>query len=387
MAKNNFLQIPANAFENIDTTNATHITLVLSQNGISAIDDNAFNGIETEITELDLTNNDLTSLPIALGKLPNLAALWLSKNPLRSLTSQALFRVSLSVRELSLSLNNFSRWPRELHYFRFLHKLFVDGFTESRLPLDALSGLEKTITWFQVSESKLDLIPFVICHLPNLRYLDFISNWETQSPIFEPCNHNITEVHFLNLRNNTLKDFPDVLNSFTSLAILDVSVNNIRVIDSSLIPQNVSVTHLNLSHNAFTRVPSAITKFPYVTSLYLENNMITSLEDPDLGHLANLRVLDLSHNPIEYISGDAFAWQTTFDYLDLSSTRLVLIPSALASPRSIVTLDLSRSPIECTCKLAYMKKWSVNVTTISGTCEGTGELVNSFVTSFLPLCP
>lgn len=67
---NRLRHIPANAFEGIKLQ-----MLVLSENVIETIDDQAFSGSENSIIDLEIVGNKLTSLPIAFGKLQNLQVL------------------------------------------------------------------------------------------------------------------------------------------------------------------------------------------------------------------------------------------------------------------------------------------------------------------------
>ena len=379
--------IPDGALALIGTSNATEINMYIQNNNISRIDNNAFAGVENELKLLDLTNNNLKTVPMALKSLENLQTLLLKGNPLTSLSSSAIFSVSRTLNTLSLSLDQFQQWPSELHYFRRLSTLSVDGFQQSRLPLNALSGVEATLTTLEISHSRLDRLPAVICHLDNLRHLDFVSNPDSRTPLFEPCNHNITSVHFLNLRDNNLEQFPDVLSSFTALGFLDLSDNHIRVVDSDAIPPDASLTHLNLSGNSLHRVPTAINKLSNLRSLYLDNNKIFSLEDFDLQSLNHLRTINLSMNPLEYLSKGAFYNQAALDSLYLQFTKLNTIPEAVVSLASINNLDMTGTPVECTCAMSYLNAWHGNASTMMGTCEGTGESLGEFVHQFLPLCP
>ncbi|XP_052800947.1 leucine-rich repeat and death domain-containing protein 1-like [Mya arenaria] len=375
------------SFSSLATSNATHFEFYLNDNQISSIEENAFSGIESEVHTIDLTNNSLTSLSSVLGKLTNLQTLLLKDNPIQSLASSAIFPLSRTVSELSFSLDNFQNWPNELHFFRKLSKLYIDGWQKSSLPLSSFDGVEGTITWLEITRSRLDRIPAAVCHLNSIRHLEYVSNYDTKAPIFEPCNHNLSTVHYLSLRDNNLQYFPDVLSSFTSLGFLDVSGNNIRVIESDMIPAGSPLTHVNLSGNALQRVPSAINALTNLRSLFLDNNRITSIERFDLLNLSLLRSLDLSNNPLEYISPGTFSSQTDFDVLNLQHTKLATIPPAVTSLSYINRLELQGTPVQCSCQMSYLRGWGLNASAIFGTCEGTGEDVNDFITNFLPYCP
>ncbi|XP_045176388.1 slit homolog 3 protein-like [Mercenaria mercenaria] len=384
---NNIREIDNTSFTNLYTTNASELTIYLSNNDLSTISDSAFSMVTSMITYLNLKNNNLSEIPNVLGTLPNLENLDLRGNPIRSMAVPVTFAISKSIKSLSISLNLFSSWPKELHYFRLLSRLVVDGFQEKRFPLNALTGIETTLTSLEISNSRLDRIPSVVCHLPHLRRLSYTSNPETKSPIFEPCNRNVTSLVFLSVKGNNLTHFPDVFNTFVSLDYLDVGDNQIRTIDTDLIPLDNSLTHLNLSYNHLNRIPTAVNRFAALKSLYIAGNRITSLEDNDLSNLTHMSVFQLENNPLEYISNNAFKNIQSLAILNLESTNLDVIPKALTSLASINRLSLEGTPIQCTCKMDYLKSWANNSSRIYGTCEGTMESLSSFITTYLPLCP
>lgn len=351
------------------------------------ISNSAFELIQPMVTQLNLENNNLSTLPDALATLPNLDTLNIRGNPIRTLSTAVTFSLSRSVKYLSISLNMFSSWPRELQYFRLLASLAIDGFQLQRLPLNAFTGFESTLTDLEISHSRLDRIPSVVCHLQTLGHLSYTSNPETKSPIFEPCSRNITSVYFLNIKNNNLTHFPDILNTFVSLDYLDVSENQIRTIDTSLVSYGNTITHLNLSSNYLNRVPSAITRLADLKSLYMANNKVTSLEVYDLVNLTHLSLLQLSDNPLEYIYNDAFEHLQMLTTLNLANTNIDVIPRSVASLSGLDRLDIEGSPIQCTCKMTYMKSWASNSSRIHGSCEGTKESLSSFISKYVPLCP
>ncbi|ADB42932.1 COR domain-containing protein [Spirosoma linguale] len=85
--------------------------LVISENEISSIEDDAFLGLEN-LEELDLSFNRLTYLPSSLGKLTKLKKLNLSGNNIRSLPKE--FENLVSLESLGLDGNPLERVPLEI---------------------------------------------------------------------------------------------------------------------------------------------------------------------------------------------------------------------------------------------------------------------------------
>lgn len=387
LLNNNFIkEIDNTSFVNLDSTNASIITINLSNNHIMEITESSFDTIAPLVYSLNFQNNNMTEVPNALQTLSNLETLDLRRNPIRSLASPATFTLSKSLKNLAISLNLFSKWPAELRYFRQLSKLTLDGFQQQRFPLNAMTGIESTLTSLDISNTRLDRIPSAVCHLPHLRRLTYTSNPETKTPIFEPCNQNISSLYFVSLKANNLTHFPDIFSTFVALDYLDLADNEIRTIDANVIPIDNSLTHLNLSNNHLNRLPSAINRFTALKSLSVAGNRVTSLEDYDLINLTHLTVFQLDNNPLEYISDNAFQSIRMFDVLNLDNTKVNTIPKAVVSLAGINRLNIDDTPIQCTCKMDYLKSWKNNASRIHGTCEGTRETLTSFISTYLPLC-
>jgi internalin A len=108
------LSIKGNRLQKFPTTFSDVKTLVkldLSENRISSIEDDAFDGLENLI-ELDLSFNELTYLPTSLGKLTKLKKLNLSGNKIGSLPKE--FENLTSLESLDFDGNPIGRVPVEI---------------------------------------------------------------------------------------------------------------------------------------------------------------------------------------------------------------------------------------------------------------------------------
>ena len=75
------------------------------------MDDGAFNGLEETLEYLNIENNELTSLPRAVGFLRNLAYLYLANNEIRELQNDSFIEYDKSLKALSLATNSFEGVP------------------------------------------------------------------------------------------------------------------------------------------------------------------------------------------------------------------------------------------------------------------------------------
>jgi Leucine-rich repeat (LRR) protein len=119
--------IPNNAFENLMSLNAIDIELQLNDNKIHTVESNAFNGIANATTSLQLQNNNLTTLPVAVRHMFNLKKLDIHDNPLHSLDASVMSNIGRSLTYFSLDLGHFNEWPQELHYLLVLKSLTLNN--------------------------------------------------------------------------------------------------------------------------------------------------------------------------------------------------------------------------------------------------------------------
>lgn len=383
---NAITNVGANAFQGFELNNVSEARLYMSNNNIRIIDNQAFVGIENAIQVLDLNFNNLTVIPEAVGTLTNLQELHIRQNPLISLATTALPSLSRTLTIFWISMDNFQEWPKELHYFRLLSEFHIDGYMLTEIPFDAFSGFNSSLTKLEISRTALDGIPLAGCRLQRLQYLTYNNNLNTTSPIFGPCEDPLASVTSLTLQNNNLQGFPNIFRYFPVLQSLDLSKNFIHTIDSTLIPEDQPLQSLYVNENRLHRIPSVQNRFPNLVNLELQHNDIDSIEDFDLFKLAKLRRLDISNNPLKFVSNDAFQSQEEMNTIDFSYTELKEIPRAITALTSIGTLDLTGSPIDCTCSMTYIRNSEVTISNVDGTCEGTGENITYFQDTVLPHC-
>ena len=97
----------------------------------------------TQLTKLDLSDNQLTSLPAEIGKLTQLTKLYLSDNQLTSLPAEIGQLTQLT--ELNLSNNQLTSLPAEIGNMTQLTELYLSNNQLTSLP-DSIRRLSNTIT-------------------------------------------------------------------------------------------------------------------------------------------------------------------------------------------------------------------------------------------------
>lgn len=152
---NELSTIPANAFKNLSSINATRVQIFLYNNSLYDINSHAFDGIATAVNTLNLKFNNLTYLPSALATLTSLRNLYLDGNPLTSLDSAVMSQLGQTVQVFTISVDQFAVFPSELHL------------------LGKMWSLVMTVGY---NNTSLSQIYSVIAGIPKLSYLDITGN-------------------------------------------------------------------------------------------------------------------------------------------------------------------------------------------------------------------
>lgn len=249
------------------------------------------------ISEVDLSKNRLTSLPVQLFQLPNLRTSNLSSNLLQSLPvsvamDRPLYSVQdagwhcLELRELDLSSNRLRELPE------FVWKL---------------PKLEK----FSVSQNELEVLERIEDqeHLsPSLKQVNLSSN---KLKYVSDFLFQFTSINTLNLSQNQLPSLPGEMWSCMSLEQLDVSHNQLHSLPNSDNSRQEALASDSLSFmgeqifNPVGQVSLRPTKLsvrgatgrfirPLQKDREREGETLVQVQDP-----SRLRILNLSHNSLE----------------------------------------------------------------------------------------
>jgi energy-coupling factor transporter ATP-binding protein EcfA2 len=146
------------------------VELDLSRRGISELPSEI--GLLTNLTSLNLYNNQLTSLPESIGQLTNLKELYLNGNQLASLPESIGQLTSLT--SLRLMNNKFMSVPEWISHLTNLKSLDLDGNQITSLPesIGQLINLE----WLDVQNNQLTSLPTSLARAENLIELQLDGN-------------------------------------------------------------------------------------------------------------------------------------------------------------------------------------------------------------------
>jgi leucine-rich repeat protein SHOC2 len=251
-------------------------------------------GSLTNLTELNLAFNALSDLPAEIGHLTNLK--WLS------LAGNALTRVpeigSLTdLTELNLAENNLSSVPSEIGNLNNLTRLDLYQNKLNSLPPEI--GKLHNLEYLRLKNNNLNKLPAEIGNLTNLTELDLSENQLTGLPLEVG---KTTKLVYLYLSNNSIASLPPEIGNLTKLSELYLDGNNLSNVPAE-IGNLTSLNYLLLSNNSLRSVPPEIGNLTGLTLLYLDGNHLSTLP-PEIRNLTNLSELWLAGNDLASLPPD-----------------------------------------------------------------------------------
>lgn len=109
--------------------------------------------------------------------------------------------------------------------------------------------------------------------------------------------------------------------NFTQLSILDISSNNIEVIEDNSFQSNTALQNLNCSFNKIAKL-EFLASLEQLEWLDASNNLIERFAATIFDRLTNIKVINLSYNKITYILPLFFGSLPNLELTDLSHNHL-----------------------------------------------------------------
>ena len=289
---------------------------------------------DKNLTNLNLSNNQLTELPPEIVELKNLTNLNLSSNKLTQLPSEIVKLTNL--KNLFLFNNQLTELPLEIIELKNLTNLNLSKNKLTQLPPE-IAGLNN-FTYLILSSNKLaQLQPESVEH-KNFTNLDLFDNQLTKLPNFLHITSSFLSInHTSSLLHRTIRKF-----KFRNLSSLDLSDNKLTKFPPE-ITELKNLTHLDLTFNQLTQLPSEITELKNLTNLDLSYNRLTQLP-LEIVELKNLISLNLSNNQLTQFSSEITELKNLKN-LDLSNNQLTELPSEITELKNLTKLDLSENPL------------------------------------------
>jgi Leucine-rich repeat (LRR) protein len=298
----------------------------------------------THITNLNLDNNKISSIPDWISEFNNLKVIYLNENQISDI--EVLTTLS-NLEVLHLNANQINFIPESIADLKHLKRLFINGNNISRLP-DAICNLPQ-LRALLVANNKLTSIPSGIGQLKHLETLNLFDNSITSIP---KSIGDLGCINYLQLSQNEISELPE-------------SIGNIQ-----------SVTSLEIFSNELTTLPPQLSRLKNLKNLNIGDNNITRIENIPVG----IQRLSIYANPVDYIdpyipgsfkasSGEyqpdyIFADNMQVDVLKLEKHKLGSKLKIVDLPeRKIHWFDQKHIPQE------LITKWELNISRDNGKVE------------------
>lgn len=355
-------------FNNIKTRN-----LQLSDIGIREIDVNAFLGSESYAETLDISHNQISSLPSRLFSYSGLlTVLDVSSNQLSSISAEAFIGLS-KLAYLDLGRNQLQQLPGQVFSnLPKLETLLLDGNQITALYSDSFSGLAQLQVLHLSSNRISSISEDAFSQLSSLQQLLLSFNNITSLP--ENMLQNNLNLEQLTLSENSLSRIPEnLLFPTKNLHFADFSYNNIQHLDNfpfkklemlqklylqhnkiRTLYTNVfedlnGVRELNLAHNEINNLfTNCLVGLTQAFTVHLDNNQISKIPYGLFDSIGNVMKLNLSHNVImDFEDTEPFLANGMLADLDMSWNDLTAIPPSLFKKTlALRSLSLSNNRIK-----------------------------------------
>lgn len=365
--------------------------LILDSNEIDSIADDAFAGSEDSLIVLHLHYNQLQELPVAVGSLRKLMGINLQGNPMPDFRKDVLQNVSSSLQFISMGSVEMPKWPSNLKYLPNLISIDVYDVTFPSIPNDALHMYKTNLSFFSLYNTSLKVLPSLNGY-DSLGDLLFQGNENlSANAISSAARNGLPNLVHVTFQNNNLKTLPSIFMNSSKLGALSIYSEPMEDIRDDVFSPGLfkNFMYLFINDTRLTRIPPCVSSLATVSRLQITNSKITEIDSEDFSGMTQLTSLYLSGNPISQLSNDAFMTINQLGDLRLDNTNLTTIPKAVQNIKALQDVDLSGSPVECSCEsLGWIKHWKTKPRNLQifGSCANIHMTIMSYVSLEVPNC-
>ena len=308
------------------------VNVDVSNNFIKKIDSNDFAG-QDALTHLSVARNEITEIDVdAFRNLSRLLVLDLSDNKLFSLPAGVKYLTGLQTLDMS---NNFiSDISKEsLDAMSSLWRLQMHGNLLLNISRQIFSSL-RSLQILDLSSNRISMVESgAFAENSGLRAVRLDGN---QMRDIDGVFLDIPELIWLNVSDNKIQHF-DYSQFPRSLGWLDISHNEISIINNYFDIKNSAISYLDLSFNHLVQI-EAKSFLENVETLLLNDNKITTIAPYTFYHQSKLAKVDLSVNEISSFSENA-----------------IRLSNGAAAGSQEPIFNLGGNPISCDCNMQWFK--------------------------------
>lgn len=316
------LHMGNNALQEITAEHLNHLQHV----SVLDVRDNKIAVLPDEITilvgleRLDLTNNDLSTLPYALGTLNSLKSIVLDGNPMKKIRRDIIMRGTNEIK-------------------KYLRSRMDD--------VDAAQGSVNTNQTVKPSQGTSGIIgsvgeldPFIV---QSTKALDYSGKKVGVIPEEVWSVIGNAEVQTVNFSKNALSQWPDRLSLMSAtLQELNLGTNRLTSVPAD-IGMMIKLTFLDLRNNMLSNLPEELSNLQSLRELTLSANRFRDI--PQVVYsLRRLEVLLFTDNQIQNINIDGVKGLTQLATLDIQNNDIMQVPPELGNCTQLRSLKLEGNP-------------------------------------------
>lgn len=309
--------------------------------------------------KLSLSDNEITSIPAAIGSLINLDDLDISKNGIIDLPDN--IKACKHLKTLEASINPLGKIPDGITQLLNLRELYLNDTFLDYLPGNF--GRLSKLKILEIRENHLKTLPKSFSRLVELERLDVGNNaltelpeaigglvsllelWCDQNKIekISSAMGNLKQLIFMDASKNRLETLPSAIEGCSSLADLYLTCNNIKSLPDS-IGQLVNLTTLKVDDNMIINLPASIGNLSALSELNISTNDLVEIPST-IGLLRNLRTIYADENYLEVIPPEIGSCNG-ITVLSLRSNKLKYIPDEIGRIPHLRVLNLSDNQLK-----------------------------------------
>lgn len=242
----------------------------------------------THLTKINLSDNNLTTLPDAIGDLPHLESLIVKNNKLTSLPEK-IFSIP-TLKWLYVGYNQITALPEKIgkkcliqlfevqhnkltklpaNLFRYCYMLRICNFSNNQLTeLPALAEAEELNAIEELYIGQNNLSAAAIDHATNfLKLKSFDVSYNKIGTLSQNISR-LSELVTLNVAGNELAELPKSIKQLKKLKYFLCNNNNLR--DVPALPE--SILHIDIGSNKFFSFPASVRALPALEILDISGN-------------------------------------------------------------------------------------------------------------------
>ena len=233
--------------------------------------------IKKKVKEINLSDSNLTELPVWLGQLTSLQTLYLWGNQLKELP--AWLGQLTSLQTLNLGGNQLTELPTTFGQLTALQTLNLGSNRLTKLP--TTFGQLASLQTLNLGNNQLKALPTTFGQLTALQTLDLGFNQFTKLPT---TFGQLTALQTLNLEKNQLTELPTTFGQLTALQTLDLGFNKLTELPATF-GQLTAIQTLYLDDNQLTELPASLEQLKILEILTLVDNDLTEHLDSKMRSL------------------------------------------------------------------------------------------------------